>query len=140
MFNVHTQNRKFSLQPFIDELISNDMTANGSTTPLTINLKTLLDKVGPGYYAYPGSLTTPTCNQVVSWIVLEDTISISEEQVILYVIQLVLHEPCIYRASSGLSFFLSSLERSELFFIEPRASFQSFLYTLYILLVMGNNM
>ena len=40
-----------------------------------------MNKVGPGYYSYDGSLTTPTCNQVVTFIVMEKTIAISQEQV-----------------------------------------------------------
>ena len=49
-------------------------------------LKDLIDQVdidnnGPAYYYYKGSLTTPTCNEVVNWIVMENTISISEYQV-----------------------------------------------------------
>jgi len=35
---------------------------------------------GPAYYYYKGSLTTPGCQEVVSWVVLENTISISEYQ------------------------------------------------------------
>ena len=49
-------------------------------------LKDLIDQVdidnnGPAYYYYKGSLTTPECNEVVNWIVMENTISISEYQV-----------------------------------------------------------
>ena len=52
----------------------------------SIVLKDLIDQVdidnnGPAYYYYKGSLTTPTCNEVVNWIVMENTISISETQV-----------------------------------------------------------
>jgi carbonic anhydrase len=40
-----------------------------------------MDNNGPAYYYYKGSLTTPECNEVVNWIVMENTISISEYQV-----------------------------------------------------------
>jgi len=45
-----------------------------------IDIKKFIDSVGPGYYTYDGSLTTPTCNEVVSWYVMEGTIAISQEQ------------------------------------------------------------
>ena len=32
---------------------------------------------GGDYFAYKGSLTTPTCNEVVTWVVMEDPISIT---------------------------------------------------------------
>jgi carbonic anhydrase len=40
-----------------------------------------MDNNGPAYYYYKGSLTTPGCNEVVNWIVMENTIAISEYQV-----------------------------------------------------------
>ena len=51
-----------------------------------ISLNKFLREVGPGYYTYDGSLTTPTCNEVVSWHMMQGTIAISQEQVsFLYV-------------------------------------------------------
>ena len=49
--------------------------------PADISLNKFLREVGPGYYTYDGSLTTPSCNEVVSWHVMEGTITISQEQV-----------------------------------------------------------
>jgi len=46
----------------------------------TVSLQKWLNEVGPGYYTYEGSLTTPTCNQVVTWVVMEKAIEISEKQ------------------------------------------------------------
>ena len=47
-----------------------------------VDIGNIIDAVGPSYYSYDGSLTTPTCNEVVSWYVMEGTIAISQEQVI----------------------------------------------------------
>lgn len=47
----------------------------------TVELKKFLSQVGPGYYSYDGSLTTPTCNQVVTFIIMEKAIAISQEQI-----------------------------------------------------------
>merc|ERR1712223_1342537 len=66
--------------PITDAIANGNITEYGANATLDIDLKALLKRVGPGYYSYPGSLTTPTYNQVVSWIVMEDTVSISEAQ------------------------------------------------------------
>jgi len=47
----------------------------------TVVLQKFLNEVGPGYYTYDGSLTTPTCNQVVTWVVMEKAIEISQNQI-----------------------------------------------------------
>ena len=47
-----------------------------------VDIGNIIDAVGPSYYSYDGSLTTPACNEVVSWYVMEGTIVISQEQVI----------------------------------------------------------
>lgn len=41
----------------------------------------LLPKSTAAYYMYAGSLTTPACSQVVTWIVLRDHIQASHEQI-----------------------------------------------------------
>jgi carbonic anhydrase len=49
-----------------------------------LNLAEFRDSVmAGGYFSYLGSLTTPACNEVVTWTVLEKTVSMSEAQVIL---------------------------------------------------------
>ena len=36
---------------------------------------------GGSHYRYPGSLTTPGCSEIVSWVVMTDSIAVSQEQV-----------------------------------------------------------
>ena len=80
-----------SLQPFVEAALEIGAEATyddqaAVNVSKSIVLKDFIDLVdidnnGPAYYYYKGSLTTPGCNEVVSWIVMENTISISEYQV-----------------------------------------------------------
>ena len=80
-----------SLQPFVEAALKIGAEATyddqaGVEVSKSIVLKDFIDLVemdnnGPAYYYYKGSLTTPECNEVVNWIVMENTIAISEYQV-----------------------------------------------------------
>ena len=80
-----------SLQPFVEAALeigakTTYAEQNAKKVSTSIVLQDFIDQVdmdnnGPAYYYYKGSLTTPTCNEVVNWIVMENTISISEYQV-----------------------------------------------------------
>ena len=80
-----------SLQPFVEAALEIGAEATFADQEAlevskSIVLKDFIDLVdmdnnGPAYYYYKGSLTTPGCNEVVSWILMENTISISEYQV-----------------------------------------------------------
>ena len=56
--------------------------ANGEEAfEIELFLKDFLDQVeNSDYFSYQGSLTTPGCNEVVSWMVMEDPILITEAQ------------------------------------------------------------
>ena len=42
-----------------------------------------LDQVeGSNYFSYQGSLTTPGCNEAVSWIIMDQPVLIAESQVL----------------------------------------------------------
>lgn len=36
---------------------------------------------GGGHYRYPGSLTTPACSEIVSWVVMTEPIAVSQDQI-----------------------------------------------------------
>jgi len=80
MFVVGKNGSNFeAFQPIVDaaNAIHEDQTLQ---VPANISLNKFLREVGPGYYTYDGSLTTPTCNEVVSWHMMQGTIAISQEQ------------------------------------------------------------
>ncbi|XP_027224978.2 carbonic anhydrase 1 [Penaeus vannamei] len=69
-----------SLTPIIDGLAT--IRNSGDEEPLAtlFPLQTLMPTNPNTFYRYSGSLTTPTCNEVVTWTVFPDVISISENQ------------------------------------------------------------
>ena len=64
-----------------DQIINhlNSVTHAGQSVPMP---DLLLSEMipGPNYYRYSGSLTTPNCNEIVTWTVFSDPISMSSEQ------------------------------------------------------------
>ena len=82
---------QISFKPFVEaalEIGAEDTYAAQSALSVakSVNFMDLINQVdmennGPAYYYYKGSLTTPGCNEVVNWIVMENTIPISEYQV-----------------------------------------------------------
>lgn len=50
------------------------------TTSVSLNLNDLLP-ASKKYYTYTGSLTTPPCTDGIEWIILEDPITVSAEQI-----------------------------------------------------------
>ena len=69
-----------SLQPLIEA--AGSLTAAGQRTELRrgISVKSLLASRPGLFFRYSGSLTTPSCNEVVTWTVLRHTATISEHQ------------------------------------------------------------
>lgn len=65
----------------IDTIWNNIPAPNGRSNTLPrMDLTTLLPD-GTEYFRYAGSLTTPPCSEVVSWVVMQDTISVSQAQI-----------------------------------------------------------
>merc|ERR1719170_17829 len=80
MFHVGAEGSDFAaLEPIVEaaKKMKDDQSA---TVDVKLKLQDFIDAVGPGYYTYDGSLTTPTCNEVVSWHMMQGTIAISQEQ------------------------------------------------------------
>jgi len=81
MFHVGAEGSDFAaLEPIVEaaKKMKDDQTAQ---VDVKLKLQDFIDAVGPGYYSYDGSLTTPTCNEVVSWRVMDKTIAMSEDQI-----------------------------------------------------------
>jgi carbonic anhydrase len=67
---------------FLDTLISAGLPEkkdDSVESHVTINLTEGLVRTS-NYYTYPGSLTTPPCSEIVTWIVLKKQATMSEEQ------------------------------------------------------------
>ncbi|KAH9524203.1 Carbonic anhydrase 14 [Bulinus truncatus] len=66
-----------------NEIVRNlaSVVASGSTVYLTpASLKSFLPPAFSNFYRYPGSLTTPACDESVTWTVFKETVKISEKQ------------------------------------------------------------
>merc|ERR1711963_72826 len=67
-----------ALTPVIAALDSNNvMTPSSAGSDQMSNLMKYLEEVGRDYYFFIGSLTTPPCNEIVSWFIMECAIQIS---------------------------------------------------------------
>ncbi|CAL4155397.1 unnamed protein product, partial [Meganyctiphanes norvegica] len=77
-FNVGEENA--ALKPITDSLT--DVVESGPEIEISFNVA-LIDLIPATktFYRYNGSLTTPSCNEVVTWTVFSTQLSISEEQV-----------------------------------------------------------
>jgi len=90
LFHIGSENNTV-MDPFVEAAYEIGAEAtyadqNALKVPKSIVLQDLIDQVdmdnnGPAYYYYKGSLTTPGCFEAVNWIVMENTISISEYQI-----------------------------------------------------------
>jgi len=69
-----------ALEPLVGEL--EKITFKDSSTLLQspVDLQQILPKCTKEYYTYKGSLTTPPCNESVTWFVFKEPISMSSEQ------------------------------------------------------------
>jgi len=75
-FEIGSENA--ALKPITDNL--SQITAPGTDTDITFN-KDITDLMpAPEYYRYEGSLTTPTCNEVVIWSVCKYPKTLSQAQ------------------------------------------------------------
>ena len=68
----------------------------------TVNLTAIVnDALSAGYYNYRGSLTTPTCDESVTWNVFKTKLNVTEAQVVRIELAflstpITLHEKCPY--------------------------------------------
>ena len=59
-----------------------EKTTEGHVLNIQLNLGQFLNSSSAnGYYTYPGSLTTPGCNECVTWVIFKETIGISKRQI-----------------------------------------------------------
>ncbi|XP_068625189.1 carbonic anhydrase 2-like [Battus philenor] len=70
----------YNFHQIVDQLPSLENPTSGAGLPITLDLSRLLSPERQSYYTYHGSLTTPDCQEVVTWIVHDRTIPVSDSQ------------------------------------------------------------
>ena len=74
-----------SLESLVEQLGEiNSESMQESTLIRPVPFDKLLSKHTSSFFRYNGSLTTPACNQVVTWTVFNEPIYLSERQVSLF--------------------------------------------------------
>ena len=68
------------LQPLIESVTSVKQAKNKTKLSKSLSLKSLLPDDLDTFYRYFGSLTTPTCNEIVTWTLLHQMMPVSEMQ------------------------------------------------------------
>ena len=69
-----------SLQPLLDLVTKVAYPQNKASLGTSMSLKSLLPTNPETFYRYMGSLTTPGCNEIVTWSVIQETVKITESE------------------------------------------------------------
>ena len=69
-----------SLQPLLDVVAKVPYPQNNAGLGQSLSLKSLLPSNPETFYRYMGSLTTPGCNEIVTWSVIQQTVKITESE------------------------------------------------------------
>ena len=69
-----------SLQPLLDVVAKVPYPQNKAGLGQSLSLKSLLPSNPETFYRYMGSLTTPGCNEIVTWSVIQQTVKITESE------------------------------------------------------------
>lgn len=69
-----------ALAPLIAQVVANKDVAEHNITADVYPLTSVLPRDLARFYRYQGSLTTPTCNEVVTWTIFDDHVPVSEKQ------------------------------------------------------------
>lgn len=77
---VISENDNPSLAPLISQLANNKNLGAQNLTADLYPLTSVLPKDLSRFYRYRGSLTTPKCNEVVTWTIFDDHVPVSEKQ------------------------------------------------------------
>lgn len=75
-----------SFEPVVKQL--NEVMKDGDETILKerVSLNDLLPSRTSSFYRYDGSLTTPGCNEIVTWTIFDNPITVSDIQVKIFFI------------------------------------------------------
>jgi len=69
------------LKPIIDKLA--DLKIHGSKSTINdLSIRSFIPSSLNRYFYYEGSLTAPTCDEVVQWVLIDKMFKISEEQLL----------------------------------------------------------